>query len=186
MTPEDITHALRDLFGSAVEVMPPDSWQVENDSSRLLVLLSEDRSWLRLLVSIAPESEAEPFFKTLLEANFDHTQEARYALFEGVLWGVFQHYRESLTPEDLKRAIARLLSLRQKGLSDAFSQFTEAQIFQIIRVAKAQGQSLPETLQTLERFYREGVMGDVDQPIEEREATLSAWRYQLERLWEQV
>src|SRR3712207_2702740 len=86
MTPQDITQTLTALFADAVQANEPESWQVEMDSFRLLVLLSEDQSWLRSLVTIAPAQEAEPFLAQLLEANFDETQETRYALFQGLLW----------------------------------------------------------------------------------------------------
>ncbi|MGJ3245876.1 MAG: hypothetical protein ACFE0I_07360 [Elainellaceae cyanobacterium] len=183
MTLDDITQTLRDMFAENVQVMEPDSWQVEQGNSRILVLLSEDLSWMRVLITIAPQIEAAPFLSQLLEANFDTTQETRYALSQGILWGVFQHDRESLTSSDFKRAIARLISLQQKGLSDAFNQLAETQILQIIQAAKQRGQSLEDTVQTLDRFYREGVMGNVDQPTEQRDAVLNAWRNQLQRLW---
>ncbi|MGF1495712.1 MAG: hypothetical protein ACFB8W_02645 [Elainellaceae cyanobacterium] len=185
MIPNDVTTALSDLFGAAVQADAPESWQVESGRSRLLVLLSEDQSWLRALISIAPQQDAQPYLNQLLEANFDHTQEARYALHQGVLWGVFQHRLESLEVQDFKAAIARLAKLRETGLDDSFNQLAEAQIRQIIRAAKQQGQSLETTLQTLERFYREGVMGELSQTEDQREAVLGAWRYQLERLWEE-
>lgn len=38
-------------------------------------------------------------------------------------------------------------------------------------------------MQTLERFYAEGVMGEIDDTPEGREQVLTAWRRQLERLW---
>jgi len=183
MTLDDITQTLKNMFAENVQVMEPDSWQVEQGNSRALVLLSEDLSWMRVLITIAPQIEAEPFLSQLLEANFDTTQETRYALSQGILWAVFQHDRNSLTVDDFKRAIARLISLQQKGLSDAFNQLAETQILQIIQAAKQRGQSLEETMQTLDRFYREGVMGSVDQPAEQRDAVLDAWRHQLERLW---
>jgi hypothetical protein len=186
MTPQEITTVLTTLFGNVVQANEPESWQVEADHFRLLVLLSEDQSWLRSLVTIAPAQEVEPYLAQLLEANFDETQETRYALFQGVLWGVFQHSRDSLTIEDFQAAIARLMTLHQKGLSDSFSKLAENQIRQIIQAAKQQGQSLEATLQTLERFYQEGVMGDIDQGAAQRGEVLGAWRYQLERLWEDV
>ncbi|NJN56755.1 MAG: hypothetical protein HC879_04290 [Leptolyngbyaceae cyanobacterium SL_5_9] len=185
MTPQEITDALKSLFGSSVEASEPESWQVELDRVRLLVLLSEDQSWLRSLVSIAPAQEALPYLEQLLEANFDETQETRYALHESVLWGVFQHSRASLTSEDFKAAIARLLALQQQGLSVSFSRLAETQIRQIVQAAKLQGQSLEATLQTLDRFYQEGVMGEIDQNALQREQVLAAWRYQLERLWDE-
>lgn len=186
MTPQEITHTLTELFGDTVKVSEPESWQVENDRLRLLVIVSEDQSWLRSLVSITDAQEAQPFLEQLLAANFDETQETRYAIHQGVLWGVFQHSRESLTVEDFQAAIARLTALQQQGLSPSFNQVAEAQIRQIIRAAKLQGQSLEATMQTLERFYREGVMGEVEQSGAQRDQVLGAWRHQLERLWSEV
>ncbi|MCU0567097.1 MAG: hypothetical protein MUF49_10925 [Oculatellaceae cyanobacterium Prado106] len=186
MTPQDITNTLTHLFGDAAQKRDPDSWQVEAESLRLLVLLSEDQSWLRSLVTIASATEAEPFLPQLMEANFDETQETRYALFQGVLWGVYQHNLASLTPEDFQSATVRLVTLHQQGLSTPFNQLAETQILQIIQAAKQQGQSLEETLQTLERFYQEGVMGDLDANSQERDEVLGAWRYQLERLWNEA
>ena len=180
---EQISSTLAELFGSAVKAPTPDSWQVETASMRLLVLLSEDRSWLRVLVPIVPAQQAQPFFQQLLEANFDDSQETRYALNQGVLWGVFQHSLESLTTPDFSAALERMVVLHQRGLSDCFDQLAEERIGQIIQVSKLQGQSLEATLQTLDRFYEEGLMGEMDQGAASREAVLAAWRRQLERLW---
>ncbi|NJO40606.1 MAG: hypothetical protein HC769_09290 [Cyanobacteria bacterium CRU_2_1] len=183
MTPQEITTGLISLFGDAVQAHEPESWQVEIENLRLLVLLSDDRSWLRSLVTIAPMQDAAPFMQQLLEANFDETQETRYAFFQNLLWGVFQHSRENLTPEDFREAIVRLVALQQRGLSDSFGKLAESQIRQIIRAAKQQGQSLETTMQTLERFYEEGVMGGMNLDAQQRSEVLGAWRYQLERLW---
>lgn len=186
MIPQDITQILTDLFGAAVEVAEPESWQVDINQARLLVLLSDDQSWLRLLASVTSAEAAEPFLGQLLEANFDETQEARYALYADVLWVVFQHSFHSLTREDFEGAIARLLQLQQQGLSPSFNQLADSQIRQIISAAKQQGQSLAMTLQTIDRFYQEGVMGSLEQNSAQREAVLAAWRSQLERLWPEV
>lgn len=183
MIPQDVASVLQELFGHTVQTLGSDSWQVESGHLRLLVLISDDRTWLRSLVSIAPASEAHPYLEQLLEANFDATQETRYALHQGVLWGVYQHSLEGLTEADWRGAIARLLTLQQQGLADRFNQLAETQIRQIIQAAKQQGQSLEATMQTLDRLYQEGVMGDVDLNSEERHRILAAWRYQLERLW---
>ncbi len=186
MTPSEITASLTALFKDAVQVSEPESWQVEGEAFRLLVLLSEDASWLRALVTIAPAQEAAPFFQQLLEANFDETQELRYALFQGLLWGVFQHPAASLEAEDFRQAILRLIELHQRGLTDSFNQLAETQIRQIVQAAKLQGQTLETTMQTLERFYEEGVMGDLNSGSQSRSEVLAAWRYQLERLWNET
>ncbi len=186
MTPQDITTTLSSQFDAIAQTDDPLSWQVQANGGHLLVLLSDDQTWMQALVSIAPLQAAQPYVEQLMEANFDQTQEVRYAFYEGVLWGVFQHSLASLTQEDFQRAIARLLYLQQKGLQDQFNQLAETQIRQIIRAAKLQGQSLETTLQTLQRFYAEGVMGGIDANAQEREQFMQAWRYQLERLWHEA
>jgi hypothetical protein len=194
MTPEEIASTLTNLFNSAsVQAIPaesftnaPGAWQIATSNFRLLVLLSEDQTWLRVLIPIMSAQTAQPFMEQLLEANFDDTQEVRYGLHQGVVWGVFQHNRESLTIGDFTDAIARLISLNQVGLSEVFSQLVESRLRQIIQAQKQQGQSLEATLQNLERFYDEGILGDLEQGAESREQAIAAWKYQLERLWSQV
>ena len=187
MTPEEINGTLTELFEPAtVQAIAPGSWQIETSNLRLLVLLSDDQSWLRVLLPIMSAQAAQPFVEQLLEANFDDTQQVRYALHQGVVWGVFQHTLETLVAGDFSDAIARLISLHQAGLSDVFNQLVESRIRQIIQAAKQQGQSLEATLQNLDRFYEEGLLGDLEQGAESREAVLEAWRRQLERLWPEV
>ncbi|MDZ8086727.1 MAG: hypothetical protein RMY16_14395 [Nostoc sp. DedQUE12b] len=184
MTPEEIAATLTELFDtSAVATTAPGSWQVDTPTFRLLVLLSEDYTWLRVLLPILPIQEAQPFLEQFLEANFDDTQEVRYALYERVIWGVFQHHSGTLVSADLSNAINRLLSLHQARLDNVFNQLIESRIRQIIQAAKQQGQSLQATMQSLERFYAEGMMGEINQTSQGREEVLTAWRRQLERLW---
>lgn len=180
-----ITTCLADRFGEALQINPPDAWQVETPEFRLLVLLTADHSWLRLLVPIVPAQTAQPFFSQLLEANFDWTQETRYALHQEVLWGVFQYELASLTDHRFDAAISRLLVMKQTGVDACFNRLVEQQIRQIIRAAKQRGQSLQETMQTLNRFYSEGMMGDMA-ASDDQGRVLQAWQQQLERLWPEV
>lgn len=187
MTPEEIADTLTELFDTgAINAIAPGSWQVDTSTFRLLVLLSEDNTWLRVLLPIVPIQQAQPFLEQFLEANFDDTQEVRYALSEGVIWGVFQHDSGTLVSPDLSNAINRLVSLHQAGLDNVFNRLIESRIWQIIQAAKQQGQSLQATMQSLERFYAEGLMGEIDQTAEAREKVIAAWRLQLERLWNEV
>ena len=184
MTHNEIADTLSELFGtSAVKVLAPGSWQVETPTFRLLILLSDDQSWLRVLLPIMPAQQAKPFLEQFFEANFDDTQQVRYAMHQDVLWGVFQHSCTSLVVEDFRDAIARLIALYEVGLDDAFNQLTETKIKQIVQASKQQGQSLEATMQNLERFYAEGLLGEIEQSPESRERVLTAWRGQLERLW---
>jgi hypothetical protein len=184
---KEIATILSEYFGAdAVEMPTADTWQVDTPQVRLLVILSEDKSWLRLLLPIAPAQEAQSFLEQLLEANFDLTQEVRYALHQDVLWGVFHHSYSSLTAEDFEGAIAQLIALKEKGLDECFNLLIEKRLRQIIQAAKLQGQSLEATLQNLKRMYEEGMLGGLQQDPQERQRFLAAWQYQLERLWPEV
>lgn len=183
MTPDDVTAALQETFGEAATFSPPDAWQVEKEEMRLLVISSDP--WLRLMTPIAPMEEAKAFLAQILEANFDQTQEARYATHQGILWGLVQYDFELLEKPLFERAIAQLTDLKAQGLNVFFNRIMEAQITQIITAAKLQGQSLEDTIRTLDRFYSEGVMGEMGE-AEYQQKAMSAWRNQLERLWPTV
>ncbi|QLE55085.1 hypothetical protein [Nostoc sp. TCL26-01] len=187
MKPEEIAEILAELFGTAdVQAIAPGSWQIDKLTFRLLVLLSEDHNWLRVLLPIVPLQEAQSFLTQFLEANFDDTQEVRYALYDEVIWAVYQHSSISLTSDDLRGAIARLVSLHEVGLNEVFNRLIETRVRQIIQAAKQQGQSLEATMQNLERFYAEGMLGELNQTAQAREEVLAAWQRQLERLWNEV
>jgi len=140
--------------------------------------------WLKLMTPIMPISEAQPFIPQMMEANFDGTQEARYAFHQDIVWGVFQYDLAAIDVPQFESAIDQLLALKADGASALFSQMVEAQVTKIIVASKKQGQSLEGTLQTLDRFYSEGMMGDMGQGGSDySNNALSAWRRQLERLW---
>lgn len=185
MTPADITTLLKTRFGETCTVNPPEAWQVDTPELRLLVLLSGAQTWVRILIPIVPIEEAQPFLAEILAANFDHTQMARYATYENALWGVFQHDLASLVAEQFSAAIDQLLLLKQVGVEPFFNALIETRVRQIIQAAKLQGQSLEATMQTINRFYAEGMMGDMQDKSYGNRA-LEAWQRQLERLWPDV
>ncbi|MEM6349446.1 MAG: hypothetical protein AAF766_01660 [Cyanobacteria bacterium P01_D01_bin.14] len=186
MAPDDLTHLLQTRFGESCQASPPDAWQVDTPDFRLLVLLSADGNWLRLLMPIVPIQEVQPFLNQILAANFDQTQEARYAFHQSVLWAVFHHDLASLGRPHFEAAIDQLLTMKQQGVEPFFNRLIEDQVRQIITAAKLQGQSLEATMQTLDRFYAEGMMGDMKANDGYQQNALTAWRYQLERLWPEV
>ncbi len=51
--------------------------------------------------------------------------------------------------------------MQQEGLDRCFNRLVEKQVHQIVHPPKQQGQTLEMRLQTLERFYQEGLMGDL-------------------------
>ncbi len=185
MTPADIQPFLTNRFGTTLKVIDEDSYQVETPDYRLLVILSAQQSWLRMLVPIAPAAEAMTFLEEFLSANFDATLETRYALHQGVLWGVWQHSVLGLTVEDFSTAIEHAIELKQVGIDRAFQDFATKQVREIARIAKQRGETLEQTMQTLNRFYAEGVMGDLGATEDIRQEMMTAWQYQLERVWQE-
>jgi hypothetical protein len=182
----EIESLLNQKFANYFQVVSEDSYKIETDEYRLLIILSEQLSWLRILIPIAPAADVMPFISEFLAANFESTLENRYAFEREVLWGVFQHRVESLTSQDLLTAIDRLIAMKATGVNSAFYQFITKRVKEIITIAKQRGDSLEQTIQTLDRFYTEGVMGDVGSTSEVREEMMSAWRLQLTRLWDEV
>lgn len=183
MTPDDITTTLTQKFGDAVKYAPPDTWDVETEAVRLLTIA--DDSWLRIMTPIVPVTEAQTFLAQMLEANFDHTKEARYAIHQDIVWGMVQCDFATLTTPVFEGAIAQLTELKAQGVTVFFNRMMEAQLTQIITAAKLQGQSLEDTMKTLDRLYSEGVMGEMGQSEYQTKAMV-AWRSQLNRLWPTV
>ena len=188
MTPDQITQALCDRFGEAAcQQVSDDAWQVEAANMRLLAI--RPGSWLKLMIPLMPAPEAQPFMAQMMEANFDQTQQTRYAIHQDVVWGVFQYDMESLELLQFQSAIDQLQVLKSNGVDELFSLRVEAQVTQIIIAAKKQGQTLEATMKMLDRFYAEGMMGEMGSGSEQKEYqndALTAWRRQLERLWPTV
>lgn len=182
---DQIQTTLQAKFGESFQVLGDECYEVNANEFKLLFILSDRLSWLRILVPITTIDNAETFLKELLMANFDDTLENRYAVHQEVLWGVFQHRLESLDPEDFSVAIERLINLKKSGVNPAFTQFVTQKVREIVRVAKLRGDSLQQTMQTLDRFYAEGMMGDLEDGAAARETMVEAWRYQLTRLWDE-
>ena len=184
MTPDDITTALENRFGKDVaQRVSDDAWQVETDDVRLLVI--RPGAWLKLMIPLMQVAEAQPFVAQMMAANFDETQEARYAFHQGVVWAVFQYDMAALALSQFESAVECLLALKADGVDIFFNRMVEAQITQIILASKQQGKNLEATMKTLDRFYSEGMMGDMGKNgnSDYQQQALGAWRRQLERLW---
>ena len=186
MTPQDITQLLQTRFGdSASKMDTQDAWQIEAPEIRLLELLTSNQTWLRILVPIVPMAEAQPFLKEILGANFEQTQMVHYSSYENTQWGVFNHKLSTLDQDTFLSAVEQLMAIKEAGVDPFFNTLVETRVRQIIQAAKLQGQSLENTMQTINRFYAEGMMGDMKNSGYGDRA-LAAWQRQLERLWPEV
>jgi hypothetical protein len=107
---------LEQLFaarGGAIEG-PAGAVRTQIDGVDVYLISETRRDRMRLIVRIAPVARLDPrLLPVLLEANFDRTLEARYAIAEGDLFAVFMHPISSLTPALLDSSIDQVLSLRR-------------------------------------------------------------------------
>ena len=180
---EDLLSHLNVKFDVPATLVGDRIWRSTLDWGELVVLRSEDDSWVRIMVPIASALQAQPFLQELLEFNFEATTSARYAIAQQMLWAVFNHPLSTLQDPDLAIALDCLIDLKWQGLSRCFEVHADRQVRLIIAASKQQGLTLEATLQNLERFYREGIIGNLSDNGETIQLTLDRWRDRLERLW---
>ncbi len=173
-------------IGGTLSELAPGQWQLEAENWRVLVLTSVERDWLRIMVPIMPQAEALPLIQQLLEANFDRTRETRFALGNGLLWGMYQHRLSSVSAPDLHSALEQLKVLHSRGFQDAFEELADAKLHEIASALSEQGKALGDAIQLLERLYEEGVLGMLQASREDRELTLQIWRAKLTRIWSET
>jgi hypothetical protein len=176
---------LQNRYGESFKEIAAECYEVNQDPLKLLLILSQDLTWLRVIVPVTSASNATSLATEFLAANFDETLDLRYALHQDVLWGVFQHSLPTLDPQDLLNALDRLAEMKQVGINKAFSRLITQRVREVIRAAKEKGETLQQTIQTIDRLYAEGVMGGLDGNSALREEMMAAWRYQLTRLWDE-
>jgi len=88
MTTDQIDKLLRARFAEVETV--EDQWKLQIGGFEVVVIADGESDRLRVMVPVAavdrPDSET---FRVLLEANFLTTLDARYAIFNNILWAVF-------------------------------------------------------------------------------------------------
>ena len=107
---------LETLFGDEVDAIvgPPGAIQTRVDGFPLFLLSDEENDRMRLIAQIASASDFEgSVFGLLIQANFDRTLDARYAISDGVIFAVFQHPISSLTPGLIRSALSQVLNLAE-------------------------------------------------------------------------
>ncbi len=103
-----------------VERMPgsediPGRWQVAFMERLLYIITDEAANRMRVMTPIIEEENLEEKdLKLLLEANFDRALDAKYSLYEGVLWSTFTHPLQELTVEQLKDAMKQVATLADR------------------------------------------------------------------------
>ncbi len=89
-------------------------WQFEFQQRSMVVVYDENADRIRIVTPIAPQSalDADTMLR-LLQANYDSALDARYALAQEVVWGVFLHPLSPLDKEQLASAIFQVYSIAE-------------------------------------------------------------------------
>ena len=78
----------------------------------MLVLTSKKHDRMRIMAIIGDDTALElTQIRRLMEANFDRTLDARYALFQGKLWSAYLHPLSTLTEVELTAALDQVANL---------------------------------------------------------------------------
>lgn len=105
----------RDLRAVAREVARgPGHWTVRHRNVPLLVYAHEGHDRMRVVTPVVRVAELAPEdLLTLLEANYSRALDARYAIGEGLVWGLYVHRLSSLSRQELASALDQVVALKK-------------------------------------------------------------------------
>lgn len=96
----------------------PGVWRLSIDG--IMVLLVAEESRVRILAPIFALSQLQgdpaltrALLVRLLQSNFDRAADARYAVFDGIVFATSTHPRETLTEADLDRFLTQVVNLHK-------------------------------------------------------------------------
>lgn len=88
------------------------SWEVSYREKSLTILTSEEHNRMRIVSPIVKLSEVDAKDRLiLLEANFDKALDAKYAVYNEIVWSSFTHPLGELTVEQFKDAMDQVVNL---------------------------------------------------------------------------
>ncbi len=93
----------------------PGRWKIVYMSRELFVITDEAANRMRVMTPILEEENLDmEDLKLLLEANFDRALDAKYSLYQGVLWSTYTHPLQELTVEQFKDALKQVATLADR------------------------------------------------------------------------
>lgn len=104
--------ALIEAIGDEILRPRDGQWQFTIESVPVFVIADAAANRMRILVGIARVSEMpEGIYLRLLQANFDTSLDARYAVARGLVWSAFLHPLKSLSDRDFLTGIGQTVNL---------------------------------------------------------------------------
>jgi hypothetical protein len=93
----------------------PGRWKIVFMNRELFVITDESANRMRIMTPIIEEENLDQAdMKVLLEANFSRALDAKYSLYQGLLWSSFTHPLQELTVEQLKDALKQVATLADR------------------------------------------------------------------------
>jgi len=105
---------MEQVFASQVQAIegPTGAIRTRIDGINVYLISDPSKDRMRIVAPIAlVEGLDQRIFDVLLQANFHNTLDARYAVSEGAIYGIFLHPISSLTPGLIESALAQVVSL---------------------------------------------------------------------------
>lgn len=105
---------LEQIFADQVEAITGPSGAIQTQVAGVVVYCISDpaRDQMRLIAPITRAAGLDPRIgEVLLRANFNNTGESRYAVSEDAVFAVYLHPLSSLTPDEIRSALAQVVSL---------------------------------------------------------------------------
>jgi len=92
----------------------PGRWQFNYRDHQLFIMTDGNANRMRIMTPIIEEKDlVEEQYKAMLEANFDRALDAKYSIYQDVVWSVFTHPLGELTVEQFKDALNQVVRLSQ-------------------------------------------------------------------------
>jgi hypothetical protein len=97
------------------------SWQFVFQKRPFVVVFDEKADRMRMFTLIGPEKLLTPdLMRRMLQANFDSALDARYAVGNELIWGVFIHPLSPLDQDQFASAVVQILNVAT-SFGNAFS-----------------------------------------------------------------
>ncbi len=90
----------------------PGNWKVIYKERPLYVITDSTHNRMRIIAPILERKDLKAEdLEILLEANFDRALDAKYSLFQDILWSTYTHPLGELTVEQFKDALRQVVRL---------------------------------------------------------------------------
>ncbi len=90
------------------------NWQFIVRQRPIMIITDAGANRMRVMTPVIEESQLDSVdYKIMLEANFDRALDAKYAIFNSIVWSVFTHPLEELQADQLKDAIEQVATLSE-------------------------------------------------------------------------